>query len=1101
MKWIRFVIGFFYFFSAWSNPTGHEVMYDGNAEISTSSSNICRIKTRDQTLVIHWNDFSIQTGEMTHFMQPSETSIILNRVIGDAPSEIYGKLQANGQLVLLNQNGIVFGKNGRVNVGALIASTLNLSDEDFLKRGSLTFKGLSKEAIINHGTIHSSSGDVTLLSHHILNTGTIRSPKGNVELVCGSEILLKVDEKQHIFIRAQMDQGEKSELGVSNEGEIKAIQTYLLADGNLYDYAIKNEGTIDALTVKGEGGQIFLSAEKGNLSVLGDLYAPGGTLFLLAENIFVMDDAHLSVSDSHRGGSIHLGKGETYASNMTFVSERAHLEASAKELGHGGEIICYSEGVAFFLGHAELRGGSLGGDGGFIEVSGKKATIFQGTTDRFAPFGKNGHLLIDPEANFKISSSYNYNYESLPFLKKPVKDLANLTIDTLIAELNRGPVTIQTAYQGEAGTLGHLLIESDVSHTYNSPHSLSFYCSGKEGIIWNGSLMNLGTGAIELFSTQGDVQFISNSSETPAFIQTSGNLSVGTRVNPIQGKVTIQGSKEIHAGLKTVGSGNLSIYAKKGISLISDEKAPAFIEVENGNAHIETLGRLLLHGRGHARAEILSRGSGNLSIIGADSIHLLAESAPALISFSHQCGHLLIQDIKNDIQLSAEKDQAMIAGGAGEVKIVDIGSDMNLFAHQAPASISSYGPVTLHILGDIHLDASYDDAYITSSDLLQINCEKNLIVNANHARASLSSSSVIQLNASQSILLTGSLEGEAFIKGLSSHIFAGHNLELFTNSFISGNSSPLCISVGNDLLMNNPLYHVSPSIFASEIRINIGNQLYLTDQSSISANYGALDLLVGDTAYFEHSSRLYSNGGPLHLTALRGNIHLTEASEAISASDSLTLSAGNSIILDGFSKIKSYGDQGMTLIVDYLYPNGVGNGGFILSEKASLETSHAPLAIYTSRRENNVIRGTLNGLRTISPLLYINTQEEQWGAFYPTSDLVPSFEAIPFTVFHKEDGLIQVRPLRVTQRDFTQIVVNFIAPFTAELFRQLHPYDEYTADAISFSTNYCSKELRNGSEHFFIKRAHFRHRGVPEIKIPKISSQSLKKASKSTKKE
>jgi len=304
MRWTSIILSIFPFCFSWSNPIGHHVVH-GDAHV-TNLENTCHIHATDQT-IIHWEDFSIGASELTHFIQPSENSVILNRVIGDLPSEILGTLHANGKLFLLNHNGILFGENAIVNVGELIASTLALSDEDFLKGQTLHFHGPSQAAITNHGTIRAATGNVTLLSRQIINPGTLQASEGNVELIAATDIFLQPQDKKRILIRVASD--DKKELGIYHQGKIAAIETYLQADGNLYELAIKDEGEIDALVIKEQGGCVYLAAENGSLSLAGKIKAPRGEITALAQNVFVLDNADLSVSDLHKPGQIHLGKG------------------------------------------------------------------------------------------------------------------------------------------------------------------------------------------------------------------------------------------------------------------------------------------------------------------------------------------------------------------------------------------------------------------------------------------------------------------------------------------------------------------------------------------------------------------------------------------------------------------------------------------------------------------------------------------------------------------------------------------------------------------------------------------------------------------------
>jgi len=640
-----------------------------------------------------------------------------------------------------------------------------------------------------------------------------------------------------------------------------------------------------------------------------------------------------------------------------------------------------------------------------------------------------------------------------------------------MTELQKGPVTIQTSFEGDGGLPGHIKLCSDVSQTYASPHSLTLYSTGREGIIWNGSLINTGKGDIELVAPNGKVLVTPSEPLAPALIQTAGNIRIQT-----DGSVEIEGAEKCLAGLKATQSGQISILSKEDISLTSAEKAPAFIHTENGSLSLVTPGRLILSGKENTPSELRSLGMGDITIRGAQSIQLNAETGPALISFSHRYGNLLIDGVKESIELNALGDTAAIEGGLGSLTLKKIGSDINLLAEANQASISSIGAVTIQTEGGIHLDAAESNATISSNNLLHITVGKNLLLTAEDGNASITSPQGMMLHAHEDLLLSGTAKGQAFFRGPNSHIFAGHDLELFSHTRLDGGNGPLLISIGNDFSMSNPFHAQSPTILGASLNITIGHNLYLNNDASLLTNAGSLFLSIGDTAYFADATQLKSREGPLTIQTLQGNIYCAQHTTANTSSGGLNLSAGKSIILDGFSHLESHGETGVTIIVDSLHPKAIGTGGFVLGQHASLSSGNAPIEIYTAKRSQNAINGTLNGLRIAAAPLYINTKEEQWGIFYPqTTSASP-----PFTVFHKENGLIKIGPKGVTQKEFTRVVVNFTGPYTAELFRDLHPYNEYTADSESFTVTYPKGSLPE-EDTFSIKRPTFHHRSVQQI--------------------
>ena len=162
--------------AAWANPSGG-VVTSGSATIGSSGSTLTVNQTTDRA-IINWNDFSIASGETTRFVQPSATSAALNRVTSANPSSILGTLSANGQIYLINPNGITVGADGVINTQSFIASTLGLTDSQFLAGGDMIFSGPSQAGVVNAGQITALGGDVLLVGRTVRNTGTLTSENG-----------------------------------------------------------------------------------------------------------------------------------------------------------------------------------------------------------------------------------------------------------------------------------------------------------------------------------------------------------------------------------------------------------------------------------------------------------------------------------------------------------------------------------------------------------------------------------------------------------------------------------------------------------------------------------------------------------------------------------------------------------------------------------------------------------------------------------------------------------------------------------------------------------------------------------------------------------
>src|SRR6059058_1160747 len=172
----------FSFEAAHAAPVGG-VVAAGRAGISSTGTRTTITQTTPSA-VINWQAFSIAAGESVQFQQPGSTSVALNRVLGPDASAIFGNLSANGKIFLVNPGGVLFAPGASVNVGGLVASTLNITDSDFMG-GRYSFNGTSRGAVVNQGTITADGGYVALLGTEVSNHGVISARLGSVALAAG----------------------------------------------------------------------------------------------------------------------------------------------------------------------------------------------------------------------------------------------------------------------------------------------------------------------------------------------------------------------------------------------------------------------------------------------------------------------------------------------------------------------------------------------------------------------------------------------------------------------------------------------------------------------------------------------------------------------------------------------------------------------------------------------------------------------------------------------------------------------------------------------------------------------------------------------------
>ncbi|HWM44057.1 MAG TPA: filamentous hemagglutinin N-terminal domain-containing protein, partial [Burkholderiales bacterium] len=389
-------------------PSGGQVAA-GAASISSNGSQM-QIDQSTQRAILNWQSFSIGSSAWVNFSQPSASAVALNRVVGNDPSQIFGRLTANGQVFLVNNAGVLFAPGASVNVNALFATSLSINDQDFLAGRYQFFNPGNAGSVINQGNIVTANGYTALVGPQVRNDGVIIARTGNITLAAADRVSL--DMVGDGLISISVDQATLN-ASVINTGTLQADGgTVLLAARSanaLLDTVINNSGIIRANSLVERNGQIVLDggsagvvANSGALQAAGiDAGTTGGTIKVLGDDVRLLAAARLDASGRAGGGTVLVGGNfqgqgpEANASN-TYVDADATILADAVTSGDGGKVIVWADQGTYFFGHISARGGAQSGDGGFVEVSGKEFLAFRGTADRRAPNGRAGTLLLDP---------------------------------------------------------------------------------------------------------------------------------------------------------------------------------------------------------------------------------------------------------------------------------------------------------------------------------------------------------------------------------------------------------------------------------------------------------------------------------------------------------------------------------------------------------------------------------------------------------------------------------------------------------------------------------------------------------------------------------
>ncbi|WP_019209990.1 two-partner secretion domain-containing protein [Yersinia massiliensis] len=456
----------------------------GAVQISQSGKNM-QIDTSSARTVIDWKDFSIGADNKVHFRQPDGSSITLNRVVGKDPSKIFGVLTSNGQLVLLNPNGIWVGPNAKINTQSLAAGAAMVTEEQLKKfeqsgKLDIAITGMLK----NEGTLTSAeSGTITLLGAQVENNGVIKAHKGTVRLATGPAATLDFQGDGLINLTINGAPAESNSVnsgltgGVHNSGQIDVGSGVVAMSAQRaakhLDSVINLGGAVIADSVSEQGGSIILgNAEQsiisGKLSAKG---TQGGNITLFGNNVVLTSSANIDASGTQTaGGKIlvggdYQGKGTMSRADKTIVNKGAVLKAEGKT--NGGTIVAWGDKQTHFAGSASVKGDVRGG---LVETSGQQLNVTSDANIDVSGGEIAGKWLLDPK-NLTVSDTGS-------MVIPDVNDTNNWTVSNqaiINALQQRGTVEITAT---ERIDINAPIVVKNVFKDANSSATLSIISSG-----------------------------------------------------------------------------------------------------------------------------------------------------------------------------------------------------------------------------------------------------------------------------------------------------------------------------------------------------------------------------------------------------------------------------------------------------------------------------------------------------------------------------------------------------------------------------------------------------------------------------------------------
>jgi filamentous hemagglutinin family protein len=950
---------------AHANPTGGQVVA-GSATIQNGAPGTLNIFQQSNRAVIDWRSFSIATGETVNFVQPSSSSATLNRVLGNDPSAIFGRLNANGTVMLVNPNGIVFGAGSRVDVGGLVATTANIGNADFMA-GRYDFGSARSSAasVENHGHITiRDSGLAALVAPRVRNSGVIEARLGRVVLGAANTFTLDFhgDGLLSFGAGSAITEAAGNAALVSNSGEIRADGgTVLLtarAVKGVVDQVINTDGLVSATTVSGHEGRIVLSggdagavAIGGTVDVSAKAGGQGGTVVATGEHIRVAGSARIDASGQQGGGEIALGStGLTDAANpfadksqSVTIARGATLNADAIAQGDGGTITAWSKEQTVFAGSLSARGGAEGGNGGFAEVSSQKNIGLTGSVDLRAPKGQTGTLLLDP-TDLRITDtasggSQDGNATDGSVASGDANQGSGATLNTVSRGLLEGMagnanIVLQATGQitVDAMASGRIDLQTTTGNSFTLQSTL------------NGGIRFVDA-ATEIRTQGGDI--------TLEALGIGSSLSNLGRLTTNGGDVTLRATGDIQlAGHINAGSGAVSAQSTVG----SISNASGATPLITGNSVTLTAGG------GHigAAGSAIGTHTAQLGLEAGGSIH--AGSDMALANLSVTALHVAPGTHTYNVSGSGLSFQLADNGSVvSATQIAQSGLDLTLSSDR-----------TLE-LGTINLGAGNLSASSTGGNLT--GATGNAVTASTVTLAAQGSTgnnggigaSGGAINTSTSSLSATSGTGGAFVANtgalaLGTLSTTGTSSITSTGTLTAGNvnagsaSLTLGSSAGNVLDDGNG----STRIAASTLTVNAGGAIgspgtrLATSATTLSATAGT-SVYLGNSATSSLLSSITAGNGAIDITT-GGSTTLTSLSSSTSApANSITVAAtGTGSMSVGTINAGSQGDVTLTTTSGSIF----GNSGLITGETVTLNAGSGAVTVRTAASHLDVQAGS-----------------------------------------------------------------------------------------------------------------------------------------------
>lgn len=780
-------------------PVGGNIVA-GQGNISTSGNQMT-INQNTHGMVTNWNSFDIGKHNTVQFIQPDSSAIALNRVTGGHESQILGTLTANGQVMLVNPAGVMFGKGAKVNTAGLVASTKNISDADFMA-GHYTFSGGGNTGaeVVNQGSLTTTKGGyIVLAADRVKNSGTVRTPGGKTILAAGETVTLQLDNSGLTSVSVK---GSVVNALVENRGLLSATdgQVWLTARGKdmLLNTVVNNSGTIEAGGLTRHGGDIVLDGgESGVVSQSGMLLADsdtgrGGNVTLEGQNIHLAAGSQISATGKTGGGEVHVGGGwqgrDSHIRNASKVvmDKSAIVDVSASEKGNGGTAVLWSDDYTDFQGTILAKGGTRSGNGGQVETSSRNNLQAFGDVDASAPGGKGGRWLLDPTDVTIVTDAGNTGIseteQSPEHIFSPVASGAKVSAQKIAEQLNKDTsVTVKTGGVDTEEQKGNITIADGVNIT-------------KDAGSGEATLTLLADNNIQVGSNPGG-----NSITHVTINSTSGKLNL----NLLAGNTVNDGSATVVLGKQStisLNGGDFKVGSALGDAGKINVQAPAAdgLNIKANDISITAMGTRGMNSRGlsltadgnldisASNISSLSARAFDVNWIAGGHMSVASDGGVTFLANDESTGGKTTLSSGNDINITAKNGTVNINGdGLKSNSGVDISSQHGSITVEADATRK--GSTDGVYLNSTSLAASDGNIYITGTTggergsdgvagvkfqgNVNLNSKNNVVKGTSVAEVKQGKTSGVELYDEAHVVFTGDTNIQANSEGYAGFLF------------------------------------------------------------------------------------------------------------------------------------------------------------------------------------------------------------------------------------------------------------------------------------------------------------------------------------------